>query len=308
MNIRFKEYTFEQFAALHKFNKGKMLDGCMIWEEIVQPNQHWASISIDAYLLIICNTGALQIKQNSCLHIISQDTAFFYLPGNTISCTCERNSSITYLVISQEFMKNHFCLGKMAMIFHKIKSAPQIYLSEIAQAEIRQMTECAKYCINNAYLSVWSKKAAISSVKMILYNYLQQIKFFPDDKGTEKKTSFRNEDIYSRFMQYVFIHCREKRNVEFYASKLFVTSKYLSTVIKNVTGKTASDWIEDVLIEEIQYELKHSNESISEIAFKLNFPNISFFGKFFKRKTGVSPLKYRKDFSQMNSIYETNFR
>ena len=143
---------------------------------------------------------------------------------------------------------------------------------------------------------------------MILYNYLQQIKFFPDDKGTEKKTSFRNEDIYSRFMQYVFIHCREKRKVEFYASKLFVTSKYLSTVIKNVTGKTASDWIEDVLIEEIQYELKHSNESISEIAFKLNFPNISFFGKFFKRKTGVSPLKYRKDFSQMNSIYETNFR
>lgn len=81
-------------------------------------------------------------------------------------------------------------------------------------------------------------------------------------------------------MQYVFIHCREKRKVEFYASKLFVTSKYLSTVIKNVTGKTASDWIEDVLIEEIQYELKHSNESISEIAFKLNFPNISFLENF----------------------------
>ncbi|RHK30460.1 hypothetical protein DW069_23130, partial [Bacteroides thetaiotaomicron] len=61
----------------------------------------------------------------------------------------------------------------MAMIFHKIKSAPQIYLSEIAQAEIRQMTECAKYCINNAYLSVWSKKAAISSVKIYLSEIAQ---------------------------------------------------------------------------------------------------------------------------------------
>lgn len=309
MNVTFKKYTFEQFAVLHKCDYGKILDGCIILDEIIQPNQHSYPISVDAYLFIICDAGSLQIMQNSCLHNIIQGTAFFCLPGNIISWICDTNSCITYLVISQEFIKNNFYFGKLAMIFQKIKSAPQIYLSEIEQTDMQQMVKCAKSCIHNANLSIWSEKAAISSVKMLLYSLLQQTKFFPNNKNKEKdkRNSFRNEDIYSRFMQYVFIHCREKRKVEFYASKLFVTSKYLSTVIKNVTGRTASDWIEDVIIEEIQYELKHSNESISEIAFRLNFPNISFFGKFFKRKTGVSPLKYRKSISKANSIYETIF-
>ena len=298
MNVTFKKYTFEQFAALHKCDSGKMLDGCIILEEIIQPNQHLCPISIDAYLLIICDTGSLQIKHNSCSYNISQGTAFFCLPNNIISWICDTNSYITYLIISQEFIKNNFYFGKIAMIFQKIKYTPQIYLPEIEQINMHQIIKCAKNCICNANLSIWSKKAAISSVQMLLYSYLQQIKFFPNNEEKNNKKSFRNEDIYSRFMQSVFIHCRENRKVEFYASKLFVTSKYLSTVVKNVTGKTASDWIEDIIIEEIQYELKHSNESISEIAFRLNFPNISFFGKFFKRKAGVSPLKYRKNISK----------
>lgn len=302
MNITFKKYTFEQFAALHKCDNGKMLDGCIISKEIIQPNQHEHPFIVDAYLLIICDTGSLQIRQNSCLYNISQDMVFFYLPGNIISWICNINSCITYLIISQEFMRNYFYLGKMSMAFLKVNSTPQIHLSEITQNDIYQMTNCIKTCINNANLSEWSKKAAISSVKMLLYSFIQQIKLSPDNpnKKYDKKYSFRSEDIYSRFMQYVLIHCRENRKVEFYASKLFITSKYLSTTIKKVTGKTASEWIEVVVIEEIRYELKHSNESISEIAFRLNFPNISFFGKFFKRKTGISPIGYRKSINRTN--------
>ena len=83
------------------------------------------------------------------------------------------------------------------MAFLKVKSTPQIYLSEIAQNYIYQMTNCIKTCINNANLSEWSKKAAISSVKMLLYSFIQQIKLSPDNpnKKYDKKYSFRNEEI-----------------------------------------------------------------------------------------------------------------
>lgn len=103
----------------------------------------------------------------------------------------------------------------------------------------------------------------------------------------------RQEDLFSQFMKLLSDHITSERSITYYASQLCITPKYLSTVIKLVSGKTPTDWIREKLIDEMKYRLCHSQSTIKEIAFQLHFPNNSFFGRYFKAATGVSPARYR---------------
>ena len=104
----------------------------------------------------------------------------------------------------------------------------------------------------------------------------------------------RGKILYERFMDMLFEASPIKRSVGYYAERLCVTSKYLSSVVKSYSHKTASEWIKEVTLNEIVYRLRYTEDSVKEIAFQLGFPTLSFFGKFFKASTGMSPLNYRK--------------
>lgn len=102
--------------------------------------------------------------------------------------------------------------------------------------------------------------------------------------------------LYARFMDLLFVHYHRERSVAFYASKMCISSKYLATVIKAVSGKTPAEWIREETIKEIECMLCHTQMSIKEIAYRINFPNASFFGQYFKAQKGISPKHYRETF------------
>ena len=79
----------------------------------------------------------------------------------------------------------------------------------------------------------------------------------------------------------------------FYARQLCITPKYLTTLIKRISGLSVSEWIDNYVIIGAKTLLKYSTMSIQEIAYYLNFPNQSFFGSYFKRNTGMSPSQYK---------------
>ncbi len=87
-----------------------------------------------------------------------------------------------------------------------------------------------------------------------------------------------------------YINCRE---VKQYATMMSVSPKYLSVVIRDVSGKSASDWVNETIISEAKNLLTHSQMSIGQIAEHLNFIDQSHFGKFFKKHCGVTPSKYK---------------
>lgn len=68
----------------------------------------------------------------------------------------------------------------------------------------------------------------------------------------------------------------------------------MSTIIRQVSGKSAKQWIDDALVTRIKIELKHSDKTIAHIADDMNFPNPSFMIKFFKRMTGMTPASFRR--------------
>src|SRR5690606_34341115 len=103
----------------------------------------------------------------------------------------------------------------------------------------------------------------------------------------------KNSHILAQFKTLLSEHFREERQVSFYADKMHLTPKYFSTVIKEVSGKTAGEWINDMLLLEAKVRLQNKGQSIAQIAYDLNFSDPSHFGKFFKKHIGVSPLEYR---------------
>lgn len=102
--------------------------------------------------------------------------------------------------------------------------------------------------------------------------------------------------LYARFMDLLFVHYHLERSVAFYASKMCISSKYLTTVVKAASGKNPTEWIREETIKEIERMLCHTQTSIKEIAYRFNFSSASFFGKYFKAQKGMSPKRYRETF------------
>lgn len=111
----------------------------------------------------------------------------------------------------------------------------------------------------------------------------------PDDTNKSKQ-----DKLVEKFLTLVKENYKKHRDVEFYADKLCLTPKYLSKVVKKNSNKTAADWIEDHVILEAKALLKSTDKTIYKLSEELNFPTQSFFGKYFKRRTGLSPREYRK--------------
>ena len=112
------------------------------------------------------------------------------------------------------------------------------------------------------------------------------------DNDTEPNLKYKNH-IVANFLELVQQHYREERLIQYYAGRLCITPKYLSKLVKEHTGRAATDWIEQHVILEARAMLQSTDLSIQQIATTLNFPNQSFFGKYFKRATGVAPKQYR---------------
>lgn len=102
------------------------------------------------------------------------------------------------------------------------------------------------------------------------------------------------ERLFKNFVNLLTSSYPKQRRVDFYAEQLHVTPKYLSSVCKQLCGKTPSTLIDQYVMRDIQYLLKKTDKSIKEISNELDFPNLSFFGKFVKKQTGLSPKFYRE--------------
>ena len=112
-------------------------------------------------------------------------------------------------------------------------------------------------------------------------------------KFADKRKKTNNEVFADKFLHLLQTHYKEHRELDFYAGKLSITTKHLSKVIKATIGKPASDLIDEHVALEAKALLKSTNMTIQQISDELNFPSQSFFGKYFKRVTGMSPSEYK---------------
>ena len=133
-------------------------------------------------------------------------------------------------------------------------------------------------------------------IQHLLAGLLYNIEYIAKNKGQSESSPLTHQnDIFQRFISLVNTYSKTERNVSFYADKLCLTPRYLNTVIRQASQQTVMDWINQSIILEAKVLLKHSNRLVYQISDELNFPNPSFFSKFFKRMTGMTPKEYQKN-------------
>ena len=104
----------------------------------------------------------------------------------------------------------------------------------------------------------------------------------------------REQTIFDRFIYLVNQHVAREHQIAFYAAKMCLTERYLGTIIRQASGVTAKEWIDRALVARIQVALRHTDKTVAQIADELSFPNPSFFCKYFKRLTGLTPQEFRR--------------
>ncbi len=114
-----------------------------------------------------------------------------------------------------------------------------------------------------------------------------------EDKAELSKPFNRKEQIFHDFLTLLEQYYTRERSISFYADQLCLTSKYLSTTIKEVSGKHGMQWIDDYVALEAKALLKNCDLSVKQVSKQLNFPSQSMFGRFFKKMTGYSPKQYK---------------
>lgn len=158
-------------------------------------------------------------------------------------------------------------------------------------AFVNTMRDLFIYAAKNSE-SMFREDMVRSLFLFVLYAIIDKIA----DKAEDADTGLlnRGEVLYMKFLGLLNQHYKEQREVAFYANELHLSPKYLSAICKEQSGKSASIWINEAVVEEIRYQLLHSDLSVKEICVMMNFPNISFFGRYVKKHLGHSPQAFRK--------------
>lgn len=136
---------------------------------------------------------------------------------------------------------------------------------------------------------VFSREIMYHIVMILIY----ELSAIYERKPITDRKMIQGEILLSEFLQLVNKYCEKEHNLKFYASKLSITPKHLSLKVKALTGHTAGEWIDYMIVLKIKKMLLNTSASLQQISDHFNFPDNSFFGRYFKRHTGMTPKSFR---------------
>ena len=216
-------------------------------------------------------------------------------PGDLMQSTINEGAYLSQpLMVSSNFLKEmYISLNSFMPFFASRKEKPVFQLRD---GEVQELKEYFTLIIDAVKRE--TDYFRIDTTKRLLAAYLYKLgsilyRHLPELQAEANKPMKREEILFKQFIKLVSENHRKERRVDFYAEQLFLSPKHFSTVIKKVSGKTAGQWIDEYVILEAKTLLKYSSMSIQEVAYYMNFPNPSFFGKYFKQHTGMSPSDYK---------------
>lgn len=252
------------------------------------------------YMAFFCIKGEFEVEINLKKFTIRKDSMFIYTPGNIVRVTNidpREKESVHFVVvaISEDLMSStRFDFSKLYNESLRLLESPCVVINENERELYRKyfdlIQEVSKMRMPNMRESV---TALISSI-FYLMGAMWTDRLTAAKKNGGDEMSTRSKIVLEDFLLLVRDYHTKERSLSFYADKLYLTPKYLSKLIKSVSGKSAHEWIDSFVILEAKNLLKYSDMSIKSIVYELNFPNQTTFYRFFKTKTGMTPSEYRK--------------
>lgn len=248
-------------------------------------------------VILFCTEGDIELSVNSIdLHIGASDI----LVCRPFSIVEQKRRSDNFqgkvISLSTHILKNFVHTGKdtLEKAFY-INQNPVIHIDGSILDLVKSYDQFAHVHLalkERPYRKEVMRGLMQALIHELLADIERQVPLKPDNQ-------LRQGDIlFGKFIRMLSGKIIKERSVSFYSKELCVTSKYLSTVCKQISGKTALEWISEYVMDNICYYLRYTDMSIKEISDLMEFPNLSFFGKYFKAHSGVSPKQYRKNLSR----------
>ena len=240
---------------------------------------------IDDYRLGIFVSGEIHVNINLVERHITPGTIVFLGPGTIISPISFSDKIEVYgLGLFADFP-----MPQLPPAFNGQIRDFQIKANESDIATARHILDTIWHMVHQ---SNYNRQTASSLAAAMMHHYDG---IYRQHVDLLKVSQSHEQTIFDRFIYLVNQHATHEHQISFYADKMCLTERYLGTVIRQASGTTAKEWIDRALLEHIKIELKHTDKSVAQISDEMDFPNTSFFSKFFKRLSGMTPGEYRRD-------------
>jgi hypothetical protein len=245
---------------------------------------------LKAEIFVLCMGGTLEATINLTDYTIRENDFITLSPGSIIQINkIEGKLKLYFMVFSSKFIEGISKTKSIIDLIYITKSHPILSLpKEFA---------CIYEEFFTLMMKVYYKEHSPYNpeiLKCMLLSILYRLSDMYHERPIRSETVLsRSEEICKTFSHLVIQHYTTERSIAYYAKQMNITPTHLSNTVKHVTGKTVMDIISEVVIVDAKAQLKSTNIPIHEISDSLNFPNVSFFGKYFKRLTGMSPQQYR---------------
>ena len=178
----------------------------------------------------------------------------------------------------------------------------QTVYSSLRKDRCRQDTPVVTNIINGmfALLKVYFDQSECTCISQLVlcqlkaffigfHEYLQRNpQYHPDEVK-----SYRVRELFNRFMMLLERDFKISRDVNYYARQMNISSKYLTNIVSQVTGHTPKTIIDQYVILQLKMQLKRSTQSVKEMAWEFHFADVSFFCRYFKKHTGLTPQQIR---------------
>lgn len=280
--------------------KAVYMDGDIIIIDSIKELPVEGSLQMDMIIAILCTEGRLQVDVNGRTFQADVDDIII-LPPNVL---------LDNYMISPHFNSIIWGLSYSALqrMLHVNKEIWDMVLY-MANHPVFHL-EPEKRAIVQAHYSMLTLKLAQqdktyqneimkSLSQAVFYEMCAIVKpSFDAAKSGEDAYMKQGDHLVRRFLKLLSDSGGKERSVTVFAEKLCITPKYLTTVCRASSGKTALQWIHEYTTEVIVQRLKYSDRTIKEISDELEFPNLSFFGKFVRAQLGMSPTEYRRQWAE----------
>lgn len=264
-----------------------MIAWTRVTEDIL--NIYKQSCRLKACIFALCIEGSIKVSINLMETEIKEGDFVTLLPGTIIQFNEQKEKvCLGFIGFSSHCLNGVNLIQSTLSSFSAILEYPVMSINPMIASYLKDYFALLARITTGPFPP--DTKMAQNTLNMLLYGINKIYKTYPQQQKSSKS---RKEEICRELVQLVIENYTNERRAQFYADKLSISLQHLSTTIKQGTGKNVLDIIAQVVMVDVKAKLKSTNMTIQEIAYSLNFPSASFFGKYFKRHMGVSPLEYR---------------
>ena len=244
--------------------------------------------------ILICRKGKATVNINYKEWHLHEGAVITAFPNDVVELKVKSEASL----FDVEMLKYNASLLREASL-----QLEQTVYSSLREDRCRQDTPVVTNIIDSmfALLKVYFNQSECTCISQLV---LLQLKAFfvgfheylqrnPQNRPDDEVKSYRVRELFNRFMMLMERDYKLSRDVNYYADLMHITSKYLTNIVRQVAGHTPKTIIDQYVILQLKMQLQRSSQSIKEIAWEYHFTDVSFFCRYFKKHTGLTPQQMR---------------